>query len=82
MAILFIQKCAKALLSNCFYCVFNYFYNRLKHRAGAGECDLTHYMKAVLSMQRAEMQIYSRILIWCCIQCRIKSLFFSPGAIN
>ncbi|PRW23509.1 hypothetical protein CSC03_3648 [Enterobacter hormaechei] len=39
-------------------------------------------MKAVLSMQRAEMQIYSRILIWCCIQIRIKSLFFSPGAIN
>jgi hypothetical protein len=82
MAILFIQKYAKAWLSFCFYCIFNYFYNHLKRRGGVWECDLTHYMKAVLAMQRAEMRIYSRILIWRGIQTRIKSLFFSTGAIN
>ena len=62
--------------------LFNYFYIECMPWQDAAECDLTHYMKAVLSMQRAEMQIYSRIIIWGGIQTRIKSLFFRPGAIN
>jgi hypothetical protein len=47
-----------------------------------GLCDLTHYLKAVLSMWDAEKIIFGRILICHGDQTRLITLFLRADAIN